>query len=69
MTSIFQPVTLTVLSVYFFFIKKSFYFCVATRRAAVAVCRGVSRVGRGCRGPSFLCQNRDMYLDTHRRGG
>ena len=42
---------------------------VATRRAAVAVCRGVSRVSRGCRGPYFLCQNRDMYLDTHRRGG
>ena len=38
---------------------------VATRRAAVAVCRGVSRVSRAI----FFCQNRDMYLDTHRRGG
>ena len=24
---------------------------------------------RGCRGPCYFCQNRDMYLDTHRRGG
>ena len=56
---------------------------VAVCRAAVTVCRAVvaggsppvappsrSVVGcRRCRGPSFFCQTRDMYLETHRRGG
>ena len=42
---------------------------VAKKSPAVALLlRGVAGCCR-CRVPSFSCQNRDMYLDTHRRGG
>ena len=42
---------------------------VAKKSPAVALLlRGVAKCCR-CRVPSFSCQNRDMYLDTHRRGG
>ena len=42
---------------------------VAKKSLAVALLlRGVAGCC-WCRGPFFSCQNRDMYLDTHRKGG